>query len=138
MSASRARKRLIFFAASVGSRFPSASKVEANLLQLMRGILYPASNVLFAAQDDLSKQTPAPDPSVSPNPLTSAYGGWQAVENAALAIAESANLVALPGRMCANGKPVPVRRADWIKYTQGLRQAGLVLFLGTLAATHNA
>jgi len=102
----------------------AAPKVEENLLQLMRGILYPASNVIFAAQDDLSKQPAAPDASTSPNPLTSTYGGWTAVENAALAIAESANLIRLPGRLCSNGKPVPIQRADWIRDVQKLREAG--------------
>jgi len=103
---------------------PAASKVEANLLQLMRGILYPASNVIFAAQDDLGKQPKPEDASTSPNPLTTTYGGWQAVENAALALAESANLVMMPGRMCSNGKPAPVGRADWVKDVQKLREAG--------------
>ena len=103
---------------------PAASKVEANLLQLMRGILYPASNVIFAAQDDLGKQPKPEDASTSPNPLTTTYGGWQAVENAALALAESANLVMMPGRMCSNGKPAPVGRADWVKDVQMLREAG--------------
>jgi len=101
-----------------------ASKVEANLLQLMRGVLYPASNVIFAAQDDLAKQPKPEDASTSPNPLTTTYGGWQAVENAALAIAESANLVMMPGRMCSNGKPAPIGRADWVKDVQRLREAG--------------
>jgi hypothetical protein len=101
-----------------------ATKIESNLLQLMRGILYPASNVIFAAQEDISKQPTPPDASTSPNPLTTTYGGWEAVQNAALAIAESANLVMLPGRMCSNGKPVPVRRADWIRDVQKLREAG--------------
>ncbi len=73
--------------------------VEANLLQLMRGTLYPASNVVFAAQEDFSKQPVPPDASTSPNPLTTTYGGWTAVENAALALSESANLLLLPGRM---------------------------------------
>ena len=41
----------------------------------MRGILYPASNVIFAAQEDITKLPVAADPSVSPNPLTSTYGG---------------------------------------------------------------
>ena len=90
----------------------------------MRGILYPASNVIFAAQDDLGKQPKPEDASTSPNPLTTTYGGWQAVENAALAIAESANLVMMPGRMCSNGKPAPVGRADWIGDVQKLREAG--------------
>jgi hypothetical protein len=106
------------------AKAPAASKVEANLLQLMRGILYPASNVIFAAQDDLGKQPKPEDASTSPNPLTTTYGGWQAVENAALALAESANLVMMPGRMCSNGKPAPVGRADWVKDVQMLREAG--------------
>jgi hypothetical protein len=105
-----------------------APKIDANLLQLMRGTLYPASNVIFAAQDDLGKLAPVADPSVSPNPLTSTYGGWQAVENAGLAIAEASNLIAVPGRMCSNGKPAPVQRADWVKFTAQLRQAGLAAY----------
>src|SRR5262245_45788428 len=75
-------------ASARGATGSAAPRVESNLLQLMRGILYPSSNVIFAAQDDLSKFTPAADPATSPNPLTSTYGGWQAVENAALALAE--------------------------------------------------
>jgi len=116
----------------------TAPKVEANLLQLMRGILYPASNVIFAAQDDLSRFTPPPDPSVSPNPLTSTYGGWQAVENAALALSESANLILLPGRVCSNGRPVPVSRADWVKYAQGLRDVGLKAYKAAQSKNQDA
>lgn len=103
----------------------TTQKAEANLQQLMRGILYPSSNVIFAAQGDLAKFPAAPDASTSPNPLTSSYGGWQAVENAGMALADSANLLLIPGRTCANGRPVPVRRPDWVKYVQDLRQAGL-------------
>jgi hypothetical protein len=117
---------------------PTTPKVDANLLQLMRGILYPASNVIFAAQDDLSKWTLPADPSTSPNPLTTTYGGWQAVENAALAIVESARLVALPGRLCSNGKPAPVRRADWVKYTNGLRDAGLAAYKAAQTKSQDA
>src|SRR3954447_20625401 len=97
-----------------GDALAQAPKLDANLLQLMRGTLYPASNVLFAAQEDLSKQPAAGDPSISPNPLTTTYGGWPAVENAGLAIAETSRLLLLPGRMCSNGRPAPVARADWI------------------------
>src|SRR4051812_8632245 len=61
-------------------------EIHANLAQLMRGILYPASNVIFAAQDvNPADVKPAKDPSTSPNPLSSTYGQWQAVENSALA-----------------------------------------------------
>ena len=111
-------------AAAASSGGATAPKVEANLLQLMRGIVYPASNVIFAAQEDLSKQPVPPDASTSPNPLTTTYGGWQAVENAGLAIAESANLISMPGRMCSSGRLAPVQRADWIKDVQKLREAG--------------
>jgi hypothetical protein len=117
---------------------PPAPKVNANLLQLMRGILYPSSNAIFAAQDDLSKIPPAREPSTSPNPLTSTYGGWQAVENAGLALAESANLLLLPGRVCSNGKPAPVRRADWVKYVEGLRQAGMAAYKAAQAKNQDA
>ena len=107
---------------------PAASKPDANLVQLMRGTFYPASNVIFAAQEDLKKQPPAADAATSPNPLTNTYGGWQAVENAGLAIAESARLLTVPGRVCSNGRPVPVARADWIKFTADVRKAGLAAY----------
>ena len=103
----------------------AAPKPDANMLQLMRGVLYPASNVLFAAQEDLSKQPAPADASTSPNPLTTTYGGWPAVENAGLALAEASRLIAIPGRLCSNGKLAPVQRADWVKFTAGLRKAGL-------------
>jgi len=121
-----------------GSAGPTAQKADANLQQLMRGILYPSSNVIFAAQGDLAKFPAAPDASTSPNPLTSSYGGWQAVENAGLALVESANLLLVQGRMCANGKPVPVRRPDWVKYVQGLRQAGMAAYKAAQSKNQDA
>ena len=113
---------------SAPARAAAPSKPDANMLQLMRGTLYPASNVLFAAQDDLSKQPAVADAATSPNPLTSTYGGWTAVENAGLAIAEASRLISLPGRMCSNGRPAPVGRADWAKFTADLRKAGLAAY----------
>jgi hypothetical protein len=46
------------------------------------------------------------------------------VDYAAVAIAESAPLLLTPGRRCENGKPVPVDRPDWIKFTEELAEAG--------------
>ena len=107
---------------------PSAL-VEATLAQLMRGTLYPASNVIFAAQDQNPADVPpAKDPSTAPNLLASSYGKWDAVENSALAIAEVANLLLLPGRKCANGRGVPLQNADWEKFVQGLRDAGMTVY----------
>jgi hypothetical protein len=106
-----------------------AQRVEANLAQLMRGTLYPESNVVFAAQDTNPADVPhAKDPSMATDPLASQYGKWEAVENNALAIAEVANLLTLPGRKCANGLDVPVTNPDWAKFVQGLREAGMTAY----------
>ena len=99
-------------------------QVMANLLQLMRGTLF-----IFAAQSqDPAAVPPAKDPSTATDPLANTYGQWLAVENSALAIAEVANLLNLPGRKCANGIDVPIRNADWAKFVQGLRDAGMTAY----------
>jgi hypothetical protein len=104
-------------------------EVRATLAQLMKGILYPSSNVIFAAQNENPADVkPAPDPSTATNPLASSYGKWEAVENSALALAEAANLLILPGRKCSNGLPVPLQNADWAKFVQGLRDAGMTVY----------
>jgi hypothetical protein len=106
----------------------AATHPPANMLQLMRGILYPNSNVIFTAQTvDPASVKPAADSSTSPNPLSSAYGGWQAVENSALALSESAALLTVP-RVCENGRQAPVGNADWLRFTADLRSAGVVAY----------
>lgn len=103
-------------------------QVQSDLLQLMRGVVYPAANVVFSAQNDNPadvKPAPGKDPSLATDPLASTFGGWRAVENAALALAESANLLLIPGRTCANGLPVPMNNPDWLKFVQELRDAGM-------------
>jgi len=110
-----------------GAASPAA--VGANLGQLMKGILYPNSNVIFAAQSQNPADVkPAPDPSLATDPLASTYGKWEAVENSALALYEAANLLTIPGRKCANGLPVPMQNADWAKFVQGLREAGMTVY----------
>lgn len=102
----------------------------ATLAQLMRGILFPASNVIFAAQtQDPASIKPAADPSSSPNLLTSTYGKWDAVENSSLALAEVATLLTVSDRKCSNGVDVPLRNPDWAKFVQGLREAGLKAYV---------
>jgi len=98
------------------------------VLQLMRGILFPNSNVVFAAQSDDPEAVPKEkDPSTAVNPLASTYGGWEAVANSALALTESARLLEVP-RSCSNGKPAPVQSATWQKGLAELRAAGLAAF----------
>ena len=103
-------------------------QVHANLNQLMRGALYPAANVVFSAQTDNPgdvKPIPGHDPSMATDPLTSKFGGWLAVENAALTLAESANLLSIPGRTCANNVPVPVTDPAWAAFVQDLRDVSM-------------
>ena len=103
-------------------------RVYANMLQLMRGTLYPQSNVIFTAQvEDPASFKPAAHQSTSSDPFTSAYGGWEAVENSGMAMAETANLLLVP-RQCSNGKPAPVQSADWQMWVQELRDAGMATY----------
>ena len=53
---------------------------------------------------------------------------WQAVENSALALAEAANLLTIPGRKCSNGRDVPIKNADCSKLVPGLRDAGMTAY----------
>ena len=108
---------------------PRAQQVHGTLLQVMRGILFPNSNVVFSAQTvDPGSVKKDADPTSSVNPLAGAYGGWEAIENSGIAMAEAANLLTIPGRVCGNGKPVPVQNADWQRFVQGLRDAGIATY----------
>jgi len=115
--------------APAGGGAAAQPRVYADMLQVMRGVLYPASNVIFTAQtEDPAAFKPATRTSTSSDPFTSAYGGWTAVELSGLALAESANLLIIPGRRCGNGKPAPVQNADWQLWVQELRDAGMAAY----------
>ena len=115
---------------------PQRQQVHANLNQLMRGVLYPAANVVFSAQatnpGDV-KPIAGQDPSMATDPLTSTFGGWEAVENAALTLAESANLLSIAGRTCSNGAPVPTTDPAWEAFVQELRDASMQAYTAAKA-----
>jgi mono/diheme cytochrome c family protein len=103
-----------------------------NMAQLMRGVLFPSSNLLFNVQ---SRDPGAPLPARPASNVTSGafpwadwgagiYTGWELVDYAAVALAESAPLMLTPGRRCENGKMVPVEDAEWIKFSLELAEAG--------------
>ena len=100
----------------------------ANLAQLMRAIAFPASNIVFNVQiKDPADDVPAPTGTRSFDFVewgATVYPGWEAIDLAALAIAESAPLFLVPGRRCENGRPVPVDRDDWREYTAAVVEAG--------------
>jgi hypothetical protein len=107
----------------------AAPKAEGNLAQVMRGILFPNSNIIFFAQSmNPADVKPAGDPSMATDALAGTYGGWVAVENSAIALSEAANLLTIPGRVCSNGRPVPLKNPDWAKLVQGLRDAGMAAY----------
>ena len=106
-----------------------APQVKGTLNQVMRGILFPNSNILFDAQDKDPAAPPDPkDPTAAVHAFAGTYGGWEAVENASIALAESANLVALPGRSCANGKPVPLNDPTFQKGLAALREVSMLAY----------
>ena len=104
--------------------FPPAG----NLAQLMRGVLFPAANMIFNVQRY--------DPATPPKPTNlskdagfswvdwgaGVYKGWELVDYAAVALGETAPLMLTQGRRCENGKPVPINDPDWIKFTIELQQ----------------
>src|SRR5207249_2087574 len=101
---------------------PSAARPPATVNQLMRGILFPNSNVVFFAQsEDPAKVTPDAQGSRSTNPLASPFGKWEAVENSSLALAEAADLLMTPGRRCSNGRQAPVADPEWSQFVQEMR-----------------
>jgi mono/diheme cytochrome c family protein len=130
-----ALKSIVIRAAQPSAAAPVASQAPAfpplgNLNQLMRAILFPNSNIIFNVQtnDPGAPAKPGPEGTAAGFSWTTwgagLYSGWQIVDYAAIALADSAPLLLTPGRRCQNGRPVPVDRPDWIKYTQELAEVG--------------
>lgn len=107
-----------------------SARPYGNLNQMMQAIPFPASNIIFDASNEDPeevKKRMAEDKGSSSGARASygsVYAGWKEVENAARAISETANLVMIPGRMCENGRPVPVDQEDFRRFAEGLAQAG--------------
>ena len=57
---------------------------------------------------------------------------------AAISIAEIGPLLMAPGRRCENGKPVPVDRADWQQYVQGLVDVGRAAYRASQTRSRKA
>jgi hypothetical protein len=90
----------------------------------MRGVFFPNSNLVFTVQTR--------DPGAKPEPNAAGgqsggfsfvdwgagiYGGWELVDNAAIALADASPLMLAPGIRCENGRLAPVNDPDWIKFT---------------------
>jgi len=102
------------------------ARPTGTLAQVMRGIYFPNANLIF----DVQKTDPsAPKPKATGGTATDTYGGaysgWEIVENAAVALTDGVDLLLTPGRLCQNGKLVPSQRADFMKFADDMRKAGL-------------
>src|SRR5947208_16867275 len=89
---------------------------EGNLAELMRAIAFPNSNIIFNLQLKDPGAQPKRKPASAPFDYvewgSNEYPGWLAVDQAAVALTETAALLLTPGRRCQNGRPVPVDPGD--------------------------
>jgi len=120
----------LFVACNRAADTPAAPQPEAygNLAQVMQAIPFPASNIIFDVQttDPGAAKEPSSDPAGvgATAQFSGVYGGWVAVENAGVALQETANLIMIPGRTCQNGKPVPNDQEDFRKWAADLAAVG--------------
>jgi mono/diheme cytochrome c family protein len=124
---------------------PPSFPAAGNMAQLMRAILFPSSNLIFTVQSrDPATPLPKPSPDQSSGGFSwsdwgaGIYTGWELVDYAAVALAESAPLMLTPGRRCENGKRVPVEDADWIKFTLELAEAGRAAYKASQTRSQEA
>lgn len=113
---------------------------HANLAQMMRGIPFTFANIVFDAQseDPGTERQPADVGGGATATFRNVYGGWQEVENSALALSESATLMMLPGRRCENGKPVPIADEAYRKAAESLIAAGQAAYKAARAKDQDA
>ena len=116
---------------------PSSEPI-GTLAELMRGIMFPNSNKLFDLQSQepgsaLPEITPEIDEALAALMGTASarfsgvYRGWPDVEGAAVALADGAKLALLEGRLCDNGVPAPVDRADYIEGARLLEESAVTV-----------
>ena len=104
------------------------------LAQIMRGIYFPNSNIIFDAQ--MRDPGAPPDESAGGDTVSATfsgiYTGWQVVENAALVLAEGASLINKPGRLCENGRMVPVGRYDFLRWSREMTDVAWDIYQAAL------
>jgi len=122
-----------------------SSRPLGNLAQVMRGIFFPSSNLIFNVQT----HDPGAPKGAGYEPPTNAgfswvdwgagiYSGWDLVDYAAVSLADATPLLLTPGRRCENGKPVPVERADWVQYTADLVEAARAAYKASQSRNQEA
>jgi cytochrome c553 len=97
---------LVLFFSLAGAVMAQAPTFEpvGSIHQLMLGIIVPASNAIFRVPNESPKDDKE----------------WAAVQNSALILAESGNLLMIDGRA--------KDQTEWIKYSRALVDAGATAF----------
>jgi hypothetical protein len=107
-------------------------KPDGSLAQLMRAVMFPNSNIIFDVQtNDPGVEKPPGEFPVDGGALarfSNLYAGWDVVAGAAIALAEAPDLIMRPGRVCSNGKPVPLNQPEFPKFAQALRDAARAVY----------
>ena len=122
--------------AGVASAQGPSDEPIGDLAQLMRGIMFPNSNKLFDLQSvEPGTELPEISPEISEalsavmgpasSRFASIYRGWPEVEGAAVALADSAKLALVEGRLCENGVAAPVDKADYIEGARLLEESAV-------------
>ena len=120
-------------AAQAPAARPAAAKPAprqmGTLAQVMRGIYFPNANLIYDVQQNdpgAPKKKSGESTGSSTETYSNTYTAWTIVENAAVALTDSVDLILTPGRSCENGKPVPIQQADFQKFARDMREAGRV------------
>jgi hypothetical protein len=102
------------------------SRPVGTLNEVMRGIYFPNSNLIFDVQvnDPGAAKATVGKPG-SATRYASVYTRWEELEYAAVALIDGVDLILAPGRACQNGMPVPVSQADYRRFAQEMRKVGL-------------
>jgi mono/diheme cytochrome c family protein len=115
-----------------------------NMAQLMRGVFFTNSNLIFTVQTR-DPGAPADATADGGNAGFSfvdwgagIYTGWEVIDNAAIALAEASPLMLTPGRRCENGKPVPVDDPEWIAMTAEMIEASRVAYRASQSRNQEA
>jgi mono/diheme cytochrome c family protein len=128
--------------AAVAPTGASLPPPEGNLAELMRAVAFPNSNIIFNVQVKDPGAQPKKDLASSPFDYVAwgatVYPGWLAVDQAAVALTETAALLLTPGRRCQNGRAVPVDHADWQRYVAALADAGRLAHRASQARNYEA
>ena len=134
---------VLLLASATAAQPPEPITPTASLAQVMRAIMFPNSNIIFNVQSqDPAEPKPVYEPEAGGFSWVDwgagIYTGWDVVENAGIALEEATDLVIKPGRVCTNGRPVPLEQADFVAGIGRLRDVARAVQAAARSRTRHA